>query len=65
MNLIFVDSDEECAKHLPDLYKYEKIILDTETTGLDSWTAKLRLIQICSASIEDIDAYMITATEMP
>ncbi len=55
MNLIFVDSDEECAKHLPDLYKYEKIILDTETTGLDSWTAKLRLIQICSASIEDID----------
>lgn len=55
MNLVFVDSNEKCAEVLPALYKYEKIVLDTETTGLDSWVAKLRLIQICSASTEDLD----------
>lgn len=55
MNLIFVDSDKKCAEVLPALLKYEKIVLDTETTGLDSWIAKVRLIQICSALVEDID----------
>ena len=55
MNLIFVDSNEKCSEVLPALYKYEKIVVDTETTGLDSWIAKVRLIQICSASVDDID----------
>jgi len=36
------------------LAAFEKIVLDTETTGLDSWIAKLRLIQICSASVDDL-----------
>jgi DNA polymerase I-like protein with 3'-5' exonuclease and polymerase domains len=38
------------------LEKFSKIVLDTETTGLDSWFAKLRLIQICSASVDDLDS---------
>lgn len=54
MNFILVDSDSKCVAALSALSKYEKIVVDTETTGLDSWVARLRLIQICSASVEDI-----------
>lgn len=54
MDFILVDSDKKCAEALQELSKYEKIVLDTETTGLDSWVAKLRLIQICSAAVSDL-----------
>ena len=56
MELIFVDSDSKCLEAISQLEQYPKIILDTETTGLDSWFAKLRLIQICSASVDDLEA---------
>lgn len=55
MNLIFVDTDQKVQEVMPQIERYTKIVLDTETTGLDSWIAKLRLIQICSASVEDLD----------
>jgi DNA polymerase I-like protein with 3'-5' exonuclease and polymerase domains len=55
MNFILIDSTSKCIKALTELSKYDKIVVDTETTGLDSWVAKLRLIQICSASVEDIE----------
>ena len=55
MNFILVDTDKKCVDALAEMQRYEKIVLDTETTGLDSWIAKLRLIQICSASTEDLD----------
>jgi DNA polymerase I-like protein with 3'-5' exonuclease and polymerase domains len=55
MNFVFVDSNEKCVQALSKIQHYEKIVLDTETTGLDSWIAKLRLIQICSASTDDLD----------
>jgi twinkle protein len=55
MKLIFIDNDSKVQEALQSLEKYEKIVVDTETTGLDSWTAKLRLIQICSASCDDMD----------
>jgi DNA polymerase I-like protein with 3'-5' exonuclease and polymerase domains len=55
MDLVFVDTNEKCVDALRELQKYEKIVLDTETTGLDSWVCKVRLIQICSASVEDMN----------
>lgn len=55
MDFVLIDSDSKCAEALAQLEKYDKIVVDTETTGLDSWIAKLRLIQICSASTEDLD----------
>lgn len=55
MNFILVDSQSKCVEALSALDKYEKIVVDTETTGLDSWVAKLRLIQICSAAVEDLN----------
>jgi twinkle protein len=55
MNFVLVDSNEKCAQALNKIERYEKIVLDTETTGLDSWIAKLRLIQICSASTDDLE----------
>lgn len=54
MDFVYVDTDIKCQQALKDLAGFEKIVLDTETTGLDSWIAKLRLIQICSASIDDL-----------
>ena len=54
MNFLLIDTDAKCAAALEALQKYDKIVLDTETTGLDSWVAKLRLIQICSASVDDL-----------
>lgn len=55
MNFVLVDSNEKCAQALDKIERYEKIVLDTETTGLDSWIAKLRLVQICSASTDDLE----------
>ena len=55
MNFVLVDSNKKCAQALSKIERYEKIVLDTETTGLDSWIAKLRLVQICSASTDDLE----------
>lgn len=55
MNFILIDSQSKCVEALSALDKYEKIVVDTETTGLDSWVAKLRLIQICSAAVDDLN----------
>ncbi|MBM4230435.1 MAG: hypothetical protein FJ184_06750 [Gammaproteobacteria bacterium] len=54
MDFIYVDTDLKCQEALKELAGFEKVVLDTETTGLDSWIAKLRLIQLCSASVDDI-----------
>lgn len=54
MNFILVDTDAKRDEALKAIERYEKIVLDTETTGLDSWVSKLRLIQICSASVDDL-----------
>lgn len=54
MDFVYVDTDLKCQEALKELAGFEKVVLDTETTGLDSWIAKLRLIQLCSASVDDI-----------
>lgn len=54
MTFVYVDTQEKCLEALEALQKYDKVVLDTETTGLDSWIAKLRLIQLCSASVDDL-----------
>ena len=55
MDYKFIQTNEECIKALEYLARFNKIVVDTETTGLDSHIAKLRLIQICSASVDNLD----------
>jgi len=52
MKVKYITSDSETKQALNYLENSKKIALDTETTGLDSWVSKLRLVQICSADQE-------------
>jgi DNA polymerase I-like protein with 3'-5' exonuclease and polymerase domains len=56
MDLRFITSDTQVDEAIQELQAYDKIALDTETTGLDSWLSKIRLIQMCSASADDMDS---------
>lgn len=55
MNYLFIQSDEDAKKAIKVLEAFTKIVVDTETTGLDSHIAKLRLVQICSADVQDLE----------
>jgi len=54
MDFVLIDSDAKVKGALDYLEQFKSIVVDTETTGLDSWVSKLRLIQICSASVDDL-----------
>ena len=55
MNYHFIDQAPAAFNAIADLEQFNKIVVDTETTGLDSHIGRLRLIQICSASVSDLD----------
>jgi DNA polymerase I-like protein with 3'-5' exonuclease and polymerase domains len=54
MNFILIDDNSKVEEALNYLDQFKSIVVDTETTGLDSWVSKIRLIQICSASADDM-----------
>ncbi len=47
MNYQLIKTTEELSSYLPKLLQAHQIAVDTETTGLDPYTSRLRLIQLC------------------
>jgi len=64
MNVKYITSDVEAKQALRDLEASKKIALDTETTGLDSWVSKLRLVQMCSAEQENEEDKIVYVFDM-
>jgi DNA polymerase I-like protein with 3'-5' exonuclease and polymerase domains len=64
MKVKYITSDVEAKQALLDLEDSKKIALDTETTGLDSWVAKLRLVQMCSAEQESEEDKIVYVFDM-
>ena len=72
MDIQYITTNDQAAAALEELKSCKKIALDTETTGLDSWVNKVRLIQICSAESDAVnkdkvyvfDAFKIDTTPL-